>query len=372
MGADGVFVQIDNILVEDGIQPINRYLSLSNNQLLKKQKLELNPPSTKKKGKKGEDDDEENEDTTEEDKKAAIDELVEALSADLTTLMDGGTPVVIRLISKPLLDYAGNVQELRTDLISAQYRKKWGGEIEEEELNEKEINYQTMSNYYETNPLLGLKGARAFIKEPWLINFQARAIADAANQAHERAMEETNDEEDAPKKEITSKVNVAVSIPFVVSEKEIETIQKDFTTAAQAVLKKSPVSIKIESAIETPRAAMIADKLGFDGIEIGLDNLEQLEMGVEKSQRNKYIASYIEQGVYETKPKGLDNGAQRLLAIAAEKAKKNNCKRMGVWRKELSDVKTLQMCCRVGMNWIALTSDLLPLARVVAAQSVLN
>ena len=171
-----------------------------------------------------------------EERQQYLDELLEFQRADMLELfraMDG-LPVTIRLLDPPLHEFLphndGDMEAL-AKVVNKPVEKI------------REIT----EGLSEVNPMLGFRGCRLSIVYPEITEMQVKAIMSAAADAVEQGI----------------KALPEIMIPLVVNVREIRMINEIVDRGVQQVLRERLVSVpyKVGTMMETPRAALGADRL---------------------------------------------------------------------------------------------------------------
>ena len=212
----------------------------------------------------------------------------------------------------------------------------------------------------EVNPMLGFRGCRLSIVHPEITEMQVKAIIGAAVEATEQGY----------------KPFPEIMIPLVVNVREIRFINEIIDRGIHEVLSKKTVSIpyKIGTMMETPRAALGADRLApeVEFMSFGTNDLTQMTYGFSRDDVGKFIGQYLEKKLVESDPfVSLDQRAVgRLMEIAVteSKARKPGIK-YGICGEHGGDPRSIQFCHDLGLDYVSCSPFRVPVARIAAAQA---
>ncbi len=261
-----------------------------------------------------------------------------------------GLPVTVRLLDPPLHEFipktAAEIKELAGKLG-----------IKPKDLKKK------AESLHEVNPMLGHRGCRLGITYPEIYDMQVEAIMTAACEIVKAK----------------GKVEPEIMIPLVGTKKELELLRRNAEKVIQGVLKKKGMKVpyKIGTMIEIPRAALTADVIAeeADFFSFGTNDLTQMTFGYSRDDIGSFIGDYLHQGVLEKDPfQTLDvEGVGSLVDMAVKKGRgvKENMK-MGICGEHGGDPDSIRFCYRTGLNYVSCSPYRVPIARLAAAQSVLE
>ncbi len=286
---------------------------------------------------------------------AALEKLREAQEADFTEVLEAmdGLPVTIRLLDPPLHEFLPSVEELRVkQALKGKLSKK----------DEKMLD--AAESWAEHNPMIGTRGVRLGVIKPGLYAMQVRALLAAAAKLR-----------DAGKKPI-----VEIMIPLTVTREELALARswvQEEIDAALAGMKKKPI-ITIGTMIETPRAAIRADELAevSDFFSFGTNDLTQLTFGFSRDDvESRMMPAYLEQGLLKRNPFDTidQTGVGDLVRIGAERGRSTKPGlKLGVCGEHGGDPESIDLFYRVGLDYVSCSPFRVPIARLSAAQAILN
>ena len=129
--------------------------------------------------------------------------------------------------------------------------------------------------------------------------------------------------------------------------------------------------------IEIPRATLVADRIaGYaDFFSFGTNDLTQMTFGYSRDDAGVFLPEYMEQEILGKDPfQVLDTeGVGQLVEIGVRKGreKKKNLK-IGICGEHGGDPASIGFCYRIGMNYVSCSPYRVPIARLAAAQAVLD
>ncbi|MCL4474438.1 MAG: pyruvate, phosphate dikinase [Actinobacteria bacterium] len=297
-----------------------------------------------------------------EERAAALAKLLPMQQGDFEGIFEAmhGLPVTIRLLDPPLHEFLPDYTELMVEL---EHAKCTGAS--EAEIAGKESLAARVRSLKEMNPMLGTRGCRLGIQWPEIYEMQVRAIMQAAVAVQKKMG-------DAPL--------VEIMIPLVGYAEELRLMRELTVTACDDVLAKAGASIDylVGTMIELPRAALTADHISdyADFFSFGTNDLTQTTLGFSRDDaEGKFLTYYLEEGIVKNNPfETIDiNGVGKLveIAVAASRGKKPNIK-LGVCGEHGGEPDSVKFCHRAGLNYVSCSPYRVPLARLAAAQAVLE
>ena len=287
------------------------------------------------------------------ERQKAVDELFpyvkKAIKGTLAAM--DNLPVVIRLLDPPLHEFVpqdrAKQEALAKDLnISLEELAKRADAI------------------HETNPMMGHRGVRLGITYPEVSEMQIRAIFESAA--------ELIKEKKKPYPEIM--------IPVVCDVKEVKN-QLDMARAVyKQVLAKTGVKKirhKLGTMIEIPRAALIANQIATEAefFSFGTNDLTQMTFGFSRDDIGGFVPDYLQKGILPGDPfVSIDQvGVGELIKIGIERGRKTRKDlEVGICGEHGGDPASIEFCHKVGMNYVSCSPFRVPIARLAAAQAVVN
>ena len=261
-----------------------------------------------------------------------------------------GLPVTIRLIDPPLHEFVPHTEEKQKQLaqdIGVPYEK---------------IRYR-VEQLHEANPMLGHRGCRLTITYPEILDMQVRAIIEAACECVAAGI----------------KVYPEIMIPLTIDKKELQILEIRTRQVADGIIKSKGAKLKylVGTMIEVPRAALLADQIAevAEFFSFGTNDLTQMTMGISRDDAGKFLPEYVDEkkaGIFSDDPfQSLDQaGVGMLVKMAIEKGRKTKPKlKIGICGEHGGDPKSVEFCCRVGMNYVSCSPFRVPIARLASAQA---
>ena len=287
-----------------------------------------------------------------EARKAALKKLLPLQKKDFVGIFKAmnGLPVTVRLLDPPLHEFLPNTAKDIKELAG-----KLG--LKPAELTKK------VESLHEMNPMLGHRGCRLGITYPEVYDMQVEAIMSAACEV-------------AKKKVV---VEPEIMIPLVGTVRELEILRKNAEAVIANVFKakKMKVKYKIGTMIEIPRAALTAEKIAehAEFFSFGTNDLTQMTFGYSRDDIGSFVGDYMDQAVLPKDPfQTLDaSGVGQLveMAVAKGRSTRDNMK-MGICGEHGGDPDSIDFCYHAGLNYVSCSPYRVPIARLAAAQSVLN
>ncbi len=271
-----------------------------------------------------------------------------------------GLPVTIRLLDPPLHEFLPSYVDTMLELQRLQLTNAPVAEIAKQETLAAKVK-----SLAEANPMLGTRGCRLGIQWPEIYAMQVRAIIEAA----------------ADVQADTGKTpHVEIMIPLVGFEQELKLMRELTIATADAVLAERKVKIDytIGTMIEVPRAAVTADQIAnqADFFSFGTNDLTQMTLAFSRDDaEGKFLTHYLKTDLLKTNPfEKLDQqGVGQLIAMAVQKGRsvKPDLK-TGICGEHGGEPTSVKFCHRAGLNYVSCSPYRVPLARLAAAQAVLE
>ena len=289
---------------------------------------------------------------TKDDRLLALSKLLPHQKKDFIDIFKimNGLPVTVRLLDPPLHEFLP-----RTD-------KEIGEVASSLNIPIKELKVR-ITELHEQNPMLGHRGCRLGISFPEIYEMQCRAIFEALVQC---------------KKQKVKSIIPEIMIPLVSTEAEIK-IMKDLVirTAKQVESeKKIKLNFLVGTMIELPRAAIKANDIAkhAEFFSFGTNDLTQTTFGISRDDSGKFLNDYIENKIFDIDPfVSIDEGVGDLIKIASEKGRMQNKKiKLGICGEHGGDPKSIELCAKIGLNYVSCSPYRVPVARLAAAQAQLK
>jgi pyruvate,orthophosphate dikinase len=287
------------------------------------------------------------------ERKRAVDELFPYVKKSIKGTLEAmdNLPVVIRLLDPPLHEFVPQDRAKQEQLAAELH-------ITLDELAKR------ADAIHETNPMMGHRGVRLGITYPEVSEMQIRAIFEAAA--------ELIKEKKKPYPEIM--------IPVVCDVKEL----KDQLTMAKEVYKQvlaksglKKIRHKLGTMIEIPRAAIVANQIAEDAqfFSFGTNDLTQMTFGFSRDDIGGFLPDYLKKGILPGDPfQSIDQaGVGELIKMGIERGRKTRKDlEVGICGEHGGDPASVEFCHKVKMNYVSCSPFRVPIARLAAAQAVVN
>lgn len=217
---------------------------------------------------------------------------------------------------------------------------------------------------HEENPIIGKRGSRLAVSYPEIVKMQTESIMTAAIEV---------------KRETGNEPNISIMVPFVSSAREFANVRNTVEEAASGCFcaLQEEVDYSIGTMIETPRAAIIADKIAekADFFSFGTNDLTELVYGFSREDTESLIEEYLKKDLLDKNPfYTLDkNGVGSLIAMATSLGRKVKPKlKIGLCGDHGGDAETIEFCGKTEINYVSCSTLRIPGARLAAAQASLR
>ncbi len=290
---------------------------------------------------------------TEEERREALAGLLPYQKDDFVGIFRvmGERPVTIRLLDPPLHEFLPKT-EADIKQLSDQFN------IPHDKIVSKTIEL------HEFNPMLGHRGCRLGITFPEIIEMQTEAIIAAALQV---------------RKEEGFDIVPEIMVPLIGEVKELEFIKKIIDEVAGKLIAESGDNMKylVGTMIEIPRAALTSDEIAEQAefFSFGTNDLTQMGFGFSRDDTGGIIKAYLEKGILEVDPfQSLDTkGIGKLVQMSVENGKKTRPNiKLGICGEHGGDPASIHFCHNVGLQYVSCSPFRVPIARLSAAQAVIE
>jgi pyruvate,orthophosphate dikinase len=265
-----------------------------------------------------------------------------------------GLPVVIRLIDPPLHEFLPNLEEQLVKVT----RAGDAASAEDREL------LATIKSMHEQNPMLGLRGCRLGIMIPDFVKIQTRAILNA-----QVAVRRSGGNPIAK-----------IMIPLVGHVNELRVTRELLEAEAEKIVAAAAgvsVDYKFGTMIEIPRGALTADEIAKEAsfFSFGTNDLTQMTFGYSRDDaEGGFLLKYVEDRILPFNPfQTLDDAVAGLMGIAVEKGRSARPDiELGICGEHGGDPESIHKCERIGLDYVSCSPFRVPVARLAAAQAVLQ
>src|ERR1700726_2949484 len=292
---------------------------------------------------------------TREARVKALDKLLPFQRRDFVGIFQAmdGFPVTIRLIDPPLHEFVPHERAKQEELA-----KELGLSVE--------VVARRVEQLHEANPMLGHRGCRLSITYPEILEMQVRAIIEAAIECQRGRV----------------KVLPEIMHPLVLDKKELQILEQATRRVADELIKKAGVKLPylVGTMIELPRAALLANEIAevAEFFSFGPNALTQTTMGLSRDDAGRFLPEYVDErksGIFPADPfQSLDiPGVGKLVEMGIELGRVTRPDlEVGICGEHGGEVESVKFCHRVGMDYVSATPFCVPIARLAAAQAVIE
>jgi pyruvate, orthophosphate dikinase len=290
---------------------------------------------------------------TEPARRTALDKLLPMQRDDfveLFVIMDG-RPVTIRLLDPPLHEFLPHKPGEIAEVAAAM-----GADPQKLADRARELS--------EFNPMLGFRGCRLAVAYPEIAEMQARAIFEAAVEAHKRTGRPVHPE---------------VMVPLIATKAEFDLVKARIDAMAAAVTKETGARLKykVGTMIELPRAALMAGEIAktAEFFSFGTNDLTQTTFGISRDDASRFLGFYTAKGILPVDPfVSIDQeGVGELIRIANARGRKTRPDiKLGICGEHGGDPASVAFCHDADLTYVSCSPFRVPIARLAAAQAALG
>lgn len=290
---------------------------------------------------------------TEAERRSALKELSKYVKKDIKDTMKvmKGYPVTIRLLDPPLHEFVPHdIEKLH------QLGKELGISMS--------VLRRRVLALHENNPMLGHRGVRLGISYPEITEMQVRAILEATAEllkSGKKAFPEIM-------------VPVTCTVNELIHQKVIvDRVYKEVCTK----MKMKKIPYLYGTMIETPRAALRAELMAHvaDFFSYGTNDLTQMSFGFSRDDIGGFLPKYLDLKILPYDPfQTIDqDGVGELVraGITGGRKAKPHLK-VGICGEHGGDADSVKFFHKLGMNYVSCSPFRVPIARLAAAQAVLE
>ena len=285
-------------------------------------------------------------------RRKALAKLLPLQRADFIGIFEAmeGLPVTVRLLDPPLHEFVPHDEKGQKEMA-----KVMG-------LSYEEI-HSRVEDLLELNPMLGLRGCRLGNLYPEITEMQARAILEAALELKKKGV----------------KTYPEIMVPLTSILYEFLAQRKIIDETAQKVFKEQGDSIeyKVGTMIEIPRAALTAHRIATaaEFFSFGTNDLTQMTFGFSRDDVAKFLPMYLEKGILKEDPFAVldQKGVGQLVELATTRGRGVRADlKCGICGEHGGEPSSVKFCNKVGLDYVSCSPFRVPIARLAAAQAVLE
>ncbi|MCB1182122.1 pyruvate, phosphate dikinase [bacterium] len=285
-------------------------------------------------------------------RRKALDKLLPMQQEDFDGIFRAmeGLPVTIRLLDPPLHEF---LPQEKADVEAL--AKEMGVSLE---MLERKID-----SLHELNPMLGHRGCRLSLTYPEICEMQVAAIIGAACDVKRDGVD----------------VRPEIMIPLTGTRRELSDLRELTIEVAEKVMVAQDMKVDylVGTMIEIPRAALLADQMAevADFFSFGTNDLTQMTFGYSRDDAGVFLPDYVRKGILPSDPfQQLDQtGVGQLVEMAAQKGRATNKDiHLGICGEHGGDPSSVAFCHKVGLDYVSCSPFRVPIARLAAAQVVVQ
>ena len=286
-------------------------------------------------------------------RRAALNDLFPFVKNDVKKTMEvmAGRPVTIRLLDPPLHEFVPENPEERQRLAESL-------SISIDKLNSR------AENLHETNPMMGHRGVRLGITYPEVSEMQIRAILESAAELLKEG------------KKALPEIMIPVVCDVAEFKNQADIVKKIYPeVCAKYGLKKIPYMVG--TMIEIPRAALLAGRIAEEAefFSFGTNDLTQMTYGFSRDDVGAFVPEYVEKKIIPVDPFQIldQEGVGQLIEFGVERGRKARPGlKVGICGEHGGEPSSVMFCHSVGMDYVSCSPYRIPIARLAAAQAVVN
>ncbi|MDK2912520.1 MAG: pyruvate, orthophosphate dikinase [Methanolobus sp.] len=273
-----------------------------------------------------------------------------------------GYPVTIRLLDPPLHEFLPKHDELAEKFRLLEAGGTASQAAAAELLSLKEL-MERVDSLTEINPMLGHRGCRLGITYPEIYDMQVQAIVEAACELKAEGID----------------IVPEIMIPLICHVNELRAVKKHVVNVIESVLAEKNVKMDymVGTMIELPRAALTADQIAQEAefFSFGTNDLTQTTFGFSRDDAGKFLPCYLEDSILGNDPFAVldQEGVGELVKIGIEKGRSTRPDlKIGICGEHGGEPSSVKFGYRIGLNYVSCSPFRVPIARLAAAQAVLE
>jgi pyruvate,orthophosphate dikinase len=290
-----------------------------------------------------------------EDYNEALRELIPLQKGDFAGIFRelDGRPCTVRLLDPPLHEFLPHDEAGQLEMA-----RNMGVPLEKIR--------STVDKLHEFNPMLGHRGCRLGLTYPEVSDMQVKAIMEAAIEVKSGGV----------------KVLPEIMIPLVGHPEELRIARERAQKVIDELLEekglpRDHIDYKIGTMIEIPRAVVDAARVAeyADFFSFGTNDLTQMACGFSRDDAGAFLDDYVRMGIYEEDPfTTIDvSGVGRFVEMGVREGRKTKPDlKIGVCGEHGGDPKSIRFFNSVGLNYVSCSPFRVPVARLAAAQAVID
>lgn len=318
---------------------------------------------------------------SQQDRRAALDKLLPFQREDFEGIFAAmsGMPVTVRLLDPPLHEFLPQNdnpegQQKVVDEINRDFEEDVANHSHDDDQIQKGIQKRRVTvedvarrveYLHESNPMLGHRGCRLCITYPEILEMQVRAIIEAAIECSKRG----------------TKVFPEIMIPLSIDDKELSILVDRTRAVADAIIKEhgSKLRYLVGTMVETPRAAILAERMAgvAEFFSFGTNDLTQTTMALSRDDAGRFLPDYVNEdkdNIFVDDPfQSIDeDGVGMLMQWAVTHGRKGRRDlKLGVCGEHGGDLKSIQFCEQIGLDYVSCSPFRVPVARLAAARATI-
>ncbi len=297
---------------------------------------------------------------TKEEREKHLRKIIPMIQKDFEEMLEvmDNLPVTIRLLDPPLHEFLPQRDRLEEEI--KEFKEK--GDLEE--VKKRENILKRVKELYEHNPMIGWRGCRVGIVYPEIYEAMIEAIIMAGINLKRKGLNPI----------------VEIMHPLVSHENELKILRDLTEDVAKRVMEREGVEIHylIGTMVEVPRAAVCADKIAkyADFFSFGTNDLTQTTFAFSRDDvEATFLPFYIDKKILPENPfMVLDiDGVGKLVEMGTKLGKEANPKlEVGICGEHGGEPLSVKFFHRAGLDYVSCSPFRIPIARLAAAQAVIE